>query len=64
VEKVLREHDVVVVRGVNHEWINRAKEVARVFAVVVPSLEIVVGDGKRLGKTEAGPIYDPKEEED
>lgn len=64
VEKVLREHDVVVVRGVNHEWINRGKEVARLFAVVVPSLEVVVGDGKRLEKTEAGQIYDPKEEED
>lgn len=64
VEKELKEHDVVVVRGTNHEWVNRGKEVARLFAVVVPSLEIVTEDGKHLEKTEAGEIYDPKEEDD
>jgi hypothetical protein len=61
VEKELRENDVVVVRGGMHEWVNRGTEVARVFAVVVPAEEIVV-EGKRLEKTEAGPIFDPSEE--
>jgi quercetin dioxygenase-like cupin family protein len=63
-EKVLKEHDVIVVRGVNHEWINRGNTVARLFAVVVPSKEIVIDDGVRLEKTPAGEIYDPPEEED
>ncbi|GFF84630.1 hypothetical protein IFM53868_04208 [Aspergillus udagawae] len=63
-EKVLKEHDVIVVRGVNHEWINRGNTVARLFVVVVPSKEITTEDGVRLEKTPAGDIYDPPEEED
>ncbi|KAF7159629.1 hypothetical protein CNMCM5623_005009 [Aspergillus felis] len=63
-EKVLKEHDVIVVRGVNHEWINRGNTLARLFAVVVPSKEIVTEDEVRLEKTPAGEIYDPPEEED
>ncbi|KAJ5944984.1 hypothetical protein N7516_005152 [Penicillium verrucosum] len=62
-EKILNQHDVIVCRGANHEWVNRGKDVARVFVVVVPSKEIVTEDGKRLEKTPAGDIYDPKEEE-
>ena len=62
VEKELKEHDIVVVRGTNHEWVNRGTEVARVFAVVVPAKEIVI-EGKRLEKTEAGPVFDPPEED-
>ncbi|PKX90441.1 cupin domain-containing protein [Aspergillus novofumigatus IBT 16806] len=49
-EKVLKEHDVIVVRGL--------------FAVVVPSKEIVTEDGVRLEKTPVGEIYDAPEEED
>ncbi|KXG50739.1 uncharacterized protein PGRI_045060 [Penicillium griseofulvum] len=63
-EKILNQHDVIVCRGANHEWVNRGKDVARVFVVVIPSKEIVTEDGKRLEKTPAGDIYDPKEEED
>lgn len=62
VEKILQPHDVVVCRGTNHEWVNRGKEVARIFGVVVPSQEVVTEDGVRLEKTPAGPIYDPEEE--
>ncbi|KAJ5376146.1 hypothetical protein N7509_013032 [Penicillium cosmopolitanum] len=62
VEKVLKPHDVVVCRGTNHEWVNRGRDVARIFCVVVPSQEIVTEDGVRLEKTAAGPIYDPEEE--
>jgi mannose-6-phosphate isomerase-like protein (cupin superfamily) len=62
-EKTLRPHDVVVCRGTNHEWVNRGKEVARLFAVVVPAKEIITEDGRRLEKTPAGPIYDPAEED-
>ncbi|KAI9930064.1 hypothetical protein ASPWEDRAFT_35331 [Aspergillus wentii DTO 134E9] len=62
VEKVLNEHDVIVCRGSNHEWVNRGSEVARVFVVVVPSKPLVGEDGKVLEKTPAGPVYDPEEE--
>jgi quercetin dioxygenase-like cupin family protein len=63
-EKVLKAHDVIVCRGTNHEWINRGNDLARVFAVVIPSLPIVTEDGKSLEKTAAGPVYDPAEEDD
>lgn len=63
-EKVLKAHDVIVCRGTNHEWVNRGEDLARVFAVVIPSLPIVTDDGTRLEKTPAGIIYDPEEEED
>lgn len=63
-EKVLKPHDVLVCRGTNHEWVNRGEGPATVFGVVVPSKEIVTEDGIRLEKSQAGPIYDPAEEED
>jgi quercetin dioxygenase-like cupin family protein len=63
VEKVLKQHDVIVLRGTNHEWVNRGKELARIFVVVVPSKEVVTEDGVRLEKTQAGEIFDPKEED-
>ncbi|KAJ5295035.1 hypothetical protein PENANT_c037G07526 [Penicillium antarcticum] len=63
-ERILNQHDVIVCRGVNHEWVNRGKDVARIFVVVVPSKEIVLEDGTRLEKSLAGDIYDPEEEED
>jgi quercetin dioxygenase-like cupin family protein len=63
-EKTLKEHDVIVARGVNHAWVNRGEKVARVFAVVVPALPIVAEDGVKLEKTPAGEIFDPKEEDD
>jgi quercetin dioxygenase-like cupin family protein len=63
-EKLLNAHDVIVCRGTNHAWVNRGKDLARVFAVVIPSLPIVTENGIRLDKTPAGVIYDPKEEDD
>ncbi|KJR90083.1 cupin domain protein [Sporothrix schenckii 1099-18] len=63
-EKTLKEHDVIVTRGVNHAWVNRGGTVARVFVVVVPALPIVTEDKVQLDKTPAGDIYDPEEEED
>jgi hypothetical protein len=33
------------------------------FVVVVPAKDIVTGDGQRLEKTPAGPIFDPVEED-
>ncbi|KAK2752117.1 hypothetical protein FQN55_008005 [Onygenales sp. PD_40] len=62
-EKVFGEHDVIVLRGANHEYVNRGEGAARVFVVLVPSREIVTEDGRRLEKTPAGEIYDPKEED-
>jgi hypothetical protein len=64
VEKVLKQHDVFVMRGTSHEWVNRGTELARIFVVLVPSKEIVTEEGVRLEKTAAGEIFDPKEEED
>jgi quercetin dioxygenase-like cupin family protein len=63
-ETVLKQHDVIVMRGTNHEWVNHGKEIARLFVVLVPSKEIVTEDGVRLEKTPAGEIFDPKEEDD
>jgi hypothetical protein len=63
VEKILNPHDVIVCRGTNHEWVNRGKDVARIFVVVVPAKEITTEDGQRLEKTPAGPIFDPEEED-
>lgn len=64
VEKLLNKGDVVVMRGTSHEWVNRGQDMARLFAVVIPSIAVVTEDGKTLEKTEAGPVYDPKEEDD
>lgn len=61
-EKVVKEGDVIVVRGANHEYVNRGTDVARLFAVVVPSWEIEIG-GEKLVKTEAGEVFDPPEED-
>jgi quercetin dioxygenase-like cupin family protein len=63
VEKTLKQHDVIVMRGTNHEWVNRGTELARLFVVLVPSKEVVTDDGVRLEKTPAGEIFDPKEED-
>jgi quercetin dioxygenase-like cupin family protein len=61
-ETVVKEGDVLVVRGANHEYVNRGTDVARLFAVVVPSREIEIG-GEKLVKTEAGEVFDPPEED-
>ncbi|KAH8696653.1 hypothetical protein BGW36DRAFT_189612 [Talaromyces proteolyticus] len=63
-EKILKEHDVIVCRGTNHEWVNRGEGLARIFVVVIPSLPVVTEDGTVLEKTQAGEIFDPKEEDD
>ncbi|KAJ5219697.1 hypothetical protein N7468_008901 [Penicillium chermesinum] len=63
-EKIFKPHDVMLCRGTNHEWVNRGGDPASIFGVVIPSQEIVTENGVRLAKTEAGPIYDPTEEED
>jgi quercetin dioxygenase-like cupin family protein len=63
-EKILNQNDIIVTRGVDHAWVNRGDTVARVFAVVVPSLPIVTADGSKLEKTPAGPIFDPEEKND
>jgi quercetin dioxygenase-like cupin family protein len=64
VEKVLKQHDIIVMRGTHHEYVNRGKELARIFVVLVPSKEIVTEEGVKLEKTPAGEIFDPKEEDD
>jgi quercetin dioxygenase-like cupin family protein len=47
-EKTVRAGEFVAQRGVNHEWINRGKEVCRVMFVMVGAEKIVLGDGKAL----------------
>jgi quercetin dioxygenase-like cupin family protein len=63
VENTLKQHVVIVCRGINHKWVGRGHDAAQVFVVLVPSSAIVIEDGVRLEKTRAGDIYDPKEEE-
>lgn len=63
-EKTLKQHDVIVMRGTNHEWVNRGKQLATLFVVLAPSKEVVTDEGVRFEKTPAGEIFDLKEEED
>ncbi|PMD16764.1 hypothetical protein NA56DRAFT_708325 [Hyaloscypha hepaticicola] len=63
-QKELKKHDVIAMRGTNHEWVSRGKELARLFVVLVPSKEVVTDEGMRLEKTPAGEIFGPTEEED
>jgi hypothetical protein len=62
-EKELKKHDVIAMRGTNHEWVSRGKELARLFVVLVPSKEVMADEGVRLEKTPAGEIFGPTEEE-
>jgi quercetin dioxygenase-like cupin family protein len=50
-EKTVRAGEFIVQKGVNHEWINRSKEVCRMVAVMVASEKIVLGDGTVLEET-------------
>lgn len=49
VEKTLKQHDVIVMRRRNHEWVSRGNELARFFVVLVPSKEVVTDEGE-IGK--------------
>jgi hypothetical protein len=64
VEKTLKQHDVIVMRGKNHKWVNRGKEIARLSVVLVPSKEVVTDERVRLEKIPVGEIFDSKEEAD
>jgi quercetin dioxygenase-like cupin family protein len=50
-EKTVRAGEFIVQRGVNHEWINRSKDVCRIVVVMVASEKIVLGDGTVLEET-------------
>ena len=50
-EKTVKAGEFIVQRGVNHEWINRGKEVCRVMFVMVGAEKIVLGDGRALEET-------------
>ncbi|KAJ5774886.1 hypothetical protein N7457_009782 [Penicillium paradoxum] len=46
-EKISNQHDVIICRGANHEWVKRGKDVAMVFVMTVPTQEIVTEGGKK-----------------
>ncbi|KAE8444209.1 hypothetical protein EG329_000806 [Mollisiaceae sp. DMI_Dod_QoI] len=50
-EKIVKAGEFVIQTGVNHEWINRGKEVCRFAYVMVGSEKIVLEDGKALEQT-------------
>lgn len=50
-ERTVKAGEFIVQRGVNHEWINRGKEVCRVMFVMVGAEKIVLGDGRALEET-------------
>jgi quercetin dioxygenase-like cupin family protein len=47
-EKTAKRGDVVVQRGVNHQWINRGSEVCRMMCVMVAAQKVVLDDGSVL----------------
>lgn len=50
-EKMVKAGEFIVQRGVNHEWINRGKEVCRVMFVMVGAQKIVLDNGTALEET-------------
>jgi hypothetical protein len=48
VERTLKQRDIIMMRGTNHEWVNRGKELARLFAVLVRSNFQQEGCDRRL----------------
>jgi quercetin dioxygenase-like cupin family protein len=50
-EKTVRAGEFIVQRGVNHEWINRGKEVCRIMFVMVGAEKVVLGNGTALEET-------------
>ncbi|KAJ5961163.1 uncharacterized protein N7479_008313 [Penicillium vulpinum] len=59
-ERIPDQHGVIFCCGANHEWVNRGKDVARVFELAIPNKKIVIEDGKILDKASASGIYSPK----
>lgn len=50
-EKTVKAGEFIVTTGVNHEWINRGKEVCRFAYAMVGSEKIVLEDGRVLEET-------------
>lgn len=50
-EKTVKAGEFIVQRGVNHEWINRGKQVCRIMFVMVGAQKVVLGDGSVLEET-------------
>ena len=47
-EKLIRAGEVVVQKGVNHQWINRSDTTCRMMCVMVASNKVVLDDGSVL----------------
>lgn len=50
-EKTVKAGDMIVQRGVNHEWHNRTDEWTRILVVMVAAEAVKLGDGTVLEET-------------
>lgn len=50
-ERTVRAGEVIVQKGVNHQWINRSDELCRIVCVMVGAEKIVLEDGTALEET-------------
>ncbi|KKY25885.1 putative cupin 2 [Phaeomoniella chlamydospora] len=50
-EKLCKQHDIVVMRGGMHAWVNKSTEVARFMAVLIPAEKVTMGDAEGLEET-------------
>ncbi|TVY91187.1 hypothetical protein LAWI1_G004417 [Lachnellula willkommii] len=53
-EKTIRQHEVIVQRGTNHEWHNRTGEWCRMLVVMVGAEAVRLGGGEVLAETVIG----------
>ncbi|TVY45388.1 hypothetical protein LOCC1_G006354 [Lachnellula occidentalis] len=53
-EKTVRQHEVIVQRGTNHEWHNRTGEWCRMLVVMVGAEAVKLGGGEVLAETVFG----------
>ncbi len=50
-ERTVRTGEIIVQKGVNHQWINRSSEVCRIICVMVAADKVVLDDGTALEET-------------
>jgi quercetin dioxygenase-like cupin family protein len=50
-EKIVRAGEVIVQKGVNHQWINHSDQVCRMMCVMIASEKVVLEDGTVMEET-------------
>jgi quercetin dioxygenase-like cupin family protein len=53
-EKIIRAGEVVVQKGVNHQWINHSGQVCRMMCVMVASEKVMLEDGTAMEESVFG----------